>query len=276
MKMGTVARIRPTGRLGRLFSILAFAWVATAHASVAFVTRGPSGARPFDLHRDTFAFSNDTVLAYGVDEAGVLHISKRDKPVEFGHRCFVLARGVLQFEKFARFEPRQPKLSREEYRARMLRLFRIPLWSEGPREKIVFPGFPDLHAFSVAYEGLLKENLGNWLPSYLRVGNWRMTMGHLRIGQQWADEWLERSIMQGEPRALYLARFPHMNHVVIAFAMHREADGRTRFDVYDPNYPGTASWVDYVPSERSFNFEKRWYFPGGRVNVMRVFISPFH
>jgi hypothetical protein len=233
-------------------------------------------ARPFDLKRDTFSFSNDTVFAYGVDEAGHLHISKRDKPAEFGHRCFVLTRGVLQFDKFARFAPDQPKLSREEYRRRMLSLFRIPVWSSGPRERIVFPGFADLHSFSVAYEGLLKENLGNWFPSYLRIGNWRMTMGHLRWGQAAAARWLEDSVRRGELRAIYLARFPKMNHVVIVYAMKHLANGRTRFIVYDPNYPGEPSWVDYLPAERSFEFEKRWYFPGGRVNVMRVFISPFH
>jgi len=251
------------------FRLAVFALVLALGGSAAL-------ARPFDLKRDTFAFSNDTVFAYGVDEAGHLHISKREKPVEFSHRCFVLARGVLQFEKFARFAPDQPKLSRDEYRTRMRRLFRIPVWSSPRREPIVFPGFADLHSFSIAYEGLLKENLGNWLPSYLRVGNWRMTMGHLRAGQEAAAHWLEESVRRGELRAIYLARFPHMNHVVIVYDLKHLANGRTRFIVYDPNYPGEPSWVEYVPEQRSFEFQKRWYFPGGRVNVMRVFISPFH
>ena len=233
-------------------------------------------ARDFDLVRDTFAFSNDTVMKYGVDEAGQLHITKRDKPVEFGHRCFVLARGVLQFYKFAQFEPRQPKLSREEYKARMLRLFRIPVWASEQHEKVVFPGFADLHAFSIAYEGLLKENLGNWIPSYLRIGNWRMMMGHPRAGQERLEHWLVESMERGEPRALFLTRFPHMNHVVIVYRMEKRPDGRTRFLCYDPNYPGVPSWVEYIPEQRSFEFQKRWYFPGGRINVLRVFISPFH
>lgn len=233
-------------------------------------------ARPFDLKRDVFAFSNDTVFAYGVDEAGHLHIARREHPVQFSHRCFVLGRGVLQFWQFARFDPKQPKLTREEYRERILQICRIPVWSSGPREKIVFPGFADLHDFSHAYEGLLKENLGNWLPSYLRIGNWRMTMGHLRAGQAAADRWLEKSVKEGKLRAIYLARFPHMNHVVIVYAMSHLPNGNTRFQVYDPNYPAEPSWVDYVSAERSFNFQKRWYFPGGRVNVMRVFITPWH
>ncbi len=235
-----------------------------------------ASARDFDLRRDTFAFSNDTVMRYGLDEQGRLHISRRDKPVEYGHRCFVLARAVMQFHQFARFEPRQPKLSREEYRRRIKQLCRIAVWSRGPREKIVFPGFSDLHTFSIAYEGLLKENLGNWVPSYLRVGNWRMATGHVRAGQAAAGRWLAESMERGQLRALYLARFPSMNHVVVAYAMHPESNGNIRFDVYDPNYPNKPSWLLYRADQRSFEFDKRWYFPGGRVNVMRVFISPFH
>lgn len=234
------------------------------------------GARDFDLHRDTFAFSNDTVFHYGVDERGQLHINRREKPVAFGHRCFVLSRAALQFRQFARFEPRQPRLSREEYRRRILQVCRIPVWSGGPRAKIVFPGYADLHGFSRAYEGLLKEHLGNWLPSYLRVGNWRMAMPHPRAGQAAAARWLSASLDRGQPRALYLTRFPHMNHAVVPYAQQREAGGNISYLVYDPNYPDEPAWLFYRASERSFEFAPRWYFPGGRVNVMRVFISPFH
>ncbi len=246
-----------------LFLLVALA--ATCHA-----------ARPFDLRKDTFAFSNDTALLYGVDEQGQLQISRRETPADFTHRCFVLARGVLQFQQFARFAPKQPKLSRDEYRRRILEVSRIPVWSKGPHEPIIFPGYPDLHSFSVAYEGLLKENLGNWLPTYLRLGNWRMAMPHFREGQEAAAHWLASSVKEDRLRAVYLARFPRMNHVVVVYAMRPQANGDLRFLVYDPNYPNEPSWIDYRPSEKSFSFQKRWYFPGGRVNVMRVYLSPLH
>ncbi len=236
----------------------------------------PLHARDFDLRRDTFAFSNDTAWQYGVDERGRLHISRRDKPVDFSHRCFVLARAVLQFHQFARFAPERPKVSREEYRRLIKRVCRVAVWSGGPRERIVIPGYRDLHHFSVAYEGLMKENLGNWLPTYLRIGNWRMAMGHPRAGQAAAARWLERSVAEKKLRAVYIARFPKMNHVVVVYAQRREQNGDIRFIVYDPNYPSQPSWLLYRAAERSFDFEKRWYFPGGRVNVMRVFISPLH
>jgi hypothetical protein len=235
-----------------------------------------SQARPFDLHKDTFAFSNDTVFAYGVDEAGKLHINKRDKPAEFSHRCFVLTRADLQFWQFVRFAPELPKVSREEYGRLIRQICRIPVWSGGPRERIVIPGFANLHDFSVAYEGLMKENLGAWFPSYLRVGNWRMMFGHLRPFQAAAARWLLKSTQEHKLRAIYLARFPWMNHVVIVYAATPKPNGDIRFTVYDPNYPDQPSWVDFIAAESSFSFQKRWYFAGGRVNVMRVFISPFH
>jgi hypothetical protein len=251
----------------RYVSLLLAAWLVLAPSAQA---------RDFQLSRDVFAFSNDTALAYGVDEQGVLHINLRDKPAEFSHRCFVLARAAIQFQQFARFDPQAPKLSREEYRRRIKQLCRVPVWSSGPKEKIVFPGFADLHAFSIAYEGLLKENLGNWLPCYLRVGNWRMALGHPRVGQAAGARWLEKSVAEKKLRAVYLSRFPKMNHVVVVFAMKKLAGGDILFNVYDPNYPKEPAELTYRAARRSFDFEKRWYFPGGQVNVMRVFISPFH
>jgi hypothetical protein len=97
----------------------------------------------------------------------------------------------------------------------VLTLNRIPVWSRGPRERIVIPGFRDLRSFSIAYEGLLKENLGNWVASYFRIGNFRMAMGHPRAGQAKVARWLIDSLEKGRLPAVYLSRFPHMNHVVI-------------------------------------------------------------
>jgi hypothetical protein len=233
-------------------------------------------ARPFDLRRDTFAFSNDTAWAYGVDEAGKLHISARETPPQFAHSCFLLSRAVMQFWQFAEFAPERPKASREEYRRLMHAVFRIPVWSRGPAERIVIPGFRDLRSFSEGYEGLLKENLGSWVASYFRIGNFRMAMGHPRSGQAMVARCLEESLAQGRIRALYLSRFPHMNHAVVVYRVARGPGGDLRFSVYDPNYPAQPASLTYVAARRSFEFEKRWYFPGGQLNAMRIYVSPLH
>ena len=258
--------------------LAAFLLAPVAYSTPAApATQAPAPKRrPFDLQRDTFAFSNDTAWQYGVDEQGQLHISFRKTPAEYTHRCFVLTRAVLQFDQFATFAPKQPRLSREEYRRRIKQLCRIPVWASGPKERIVFPGYTDLHDFSIAYEGLLKETLGNWWPTYWRVGNWRMALGHPRFGQAKGARWLAQSMDEGKLRAIYMSKFPKMNHVVIPYQLRREAEGNMTFWVYDPNYPSEPSWVFYRASKRSFEFEPRWYFPGGQVNVMRIYISPFH
>ncbi|MEQ1861436.1 MAG: hypothetical protein ABMA13_16050 [Chthoniobacteraceae bacterium] len=237
---------------------------------------GSGLAREFDVRRDTFAFANETVFQYGIDERGDLNISRREKPPEYAHRCFVMARAVMQFWQFARFEPRRVRLSREEYAALIRRISRVPVWSDGPSERIVVPGFRDLREFSEVMPGVLQENLGAWLPTYLRVGNYRMAMGHLRAGQAAAARWLAESMDEGKLRGIYIARFPSLNHCLVAYRVERRTGGDLRFWLYDPNYPAKPCWLDYRAAERSFDFEPRWYFAGGRVNVMRVYISPFH
>src|SRR6266446_10778767 len=59
-------------------------------------------ARDFDPRRDAFAFSNETVLSYEVDRAGILHIKTRATPAHLTHRCFCFTRSAMQFWKFAR------------------------------------------------------------------------------------------------------------------------------------------------------------------------------
>jgi hypothetical protein len=238
-----------------------------------------SAAAPthFDWRTDTIAFSNDTVFAYGIDEAGHLSIHRRKTPARFAHRCFVLARAVLQFHKFARFAPDQPRTTAAEYRRLLLHLFRIPVWmpERQPGSRVVIPGYHDLNEFSRAWENLMKETMGNWFPTYLRVGNWRMIGPFPRFGQANACAQILRGLDRGKLQAVYLTRFPKMNHCVILFDFHLRRTG-IRFDAYDPNYPNTLSWVDYVSNERGFDFERRWFWPGGRVNLMRVYLSPFH
>jgi hypothetical protein len=233
----------------------------------------------FDWHADTIAFSNDTVFAYGIDEAGRLSIHRRETPARFAHRCFVLARTVLEFHKFARFAPDEPKAAEAEYRARVVRVCRIPVWmpERAARRRIVIPGYRDLNEFSRAHENAMKETMGNWFPTYLRVGNWRMIGPFPRFGQANAYGQIVRGLDRGKLQAVYLTRFPRMNHCVILFDYHvLDGGSRTRFDAYDPNYPNTLSWVEYDAKARGFDFERRWFWPGGRVNLMRVYISPIH
>ena len=140
----------------------------------------------------------------------------------------------------------------------------------------MIPRFRDLHSFSAQYEQLIKQNIGEWVPTYLRFGNWRIVHPTPRSGQKQLANWLSEEIDKGNLRAVYLYRLPWMNHVVVVHDYKHLPNGDTKFSVYDPNYPDSDSTLLYRADERSFDFPKRWYWTGGRVNAMRVYTSPFH
>jgi len=232
----------------------------------------------FDARTDVFAFSNDTVFAYGTDEKGRLTMHLREKPAEFSHRCFALTRAVMQFHQFARFDPSLPKLKPEEYRSLAKKICRIPVWwpLPEPQRLVVIPGYKNLWDFSKSNEHMLKEELGNWFPTYVRPGNWRMAFPFPRIGQEWAAENLTCAIDHGRLQTVYLARNLYMNHCVVLYDYHRSTGGDLTFDLYDPNYPGQKGALYYHADGRWFDFPKRWFWTGGRVNLMRVYLTPWH
>jgi hypothetical protein len=230
--------------------------------------------RDFDPGKDAFAFANETVLAYDVDEAGNLRVKSKATPGHLTHRCFCFTRSIMQFWNFARFEPRQPRLSEKEYRGRLRELFRIPVWSRRT-ERIVFPGYRNLWDFSHAHQQLVEAELGSWELTYLRPGNWRMACPLVRFLQRGIAEDLFAHVSRGELRAMYLAKFPSMNHAVIVYSAKRLPGGGFRFQVYDSNYAGQAARLDYDPKRNLFDFERRYYWPGGALRAFPVYTSPF-
>ena len=232
-------------------------------------------AREFDPRRDVFAFSNETVLAYDVDQAGNMRVTARETPGHLTHRCFCFTRAVMQFWNFARFDPRGARLPAAEYRVRLRSLFRIPVWSKRT-ERIVFPGYGNLWDFSRAHRQLVEEELGSWVLTYFRPGNWRMACPLVRFMQRRIAENVFADVSRGRLRAVYLAKFPSMNHAVIAYAAQRLPGGGIRFRVYDSNYAGEWARLDYVPGRNLFDFERRFYWPGGELRAFQVYTSPFH
>jgi hypothetical protein len=232
----------------------------------------------FDWPRDSLSFSNDTVLSYGTDERGHLTMHAREKPVAYSHRCFVLARAIMQFHQFARFAPDLPRVSDVEYRRLIRKVSRIPTWqrSRPDERRVVIPGYSDLRHFSRGREMLLKQELGEWWPSYVRLGNWRMVFPFSPADQKTAGAKLIERLDRSDLQAVYITVFPWMNHCIVLFDYHRLANGDVKFDICDPNYPNAPGALFYRAATRSFDFPKRWYWTGGRVNLLRVYISPFH
>ena len=98
---------------------------------------------------DTFAFRNDS------------RIHHRGKPDLYASRCFVLGRAVVQFQRFARFEPGAPRLAAAEYTALVQRITRRAPW-RAPlpvAERVVVPGFGSLHELTREAEAAVKAGL---------------------------------------------------------------------------------------------------------------------
>ncbi len=232
-------------------------------------------ARDFDPRRDGFAFSNQTVFAYEFTSTGGIREHTKEHPADFKQRCLCMVRGTLQFWKFARFDPKVPKLAETEYRTRLRELFRISPWHQtrAAKDRLIFPGYTDLWSFSAAHRRLVQEEIGAWLPTYLRLGNWRMAWPFTRLAQGSIARDIASALRYG-PQGVYLAKFPHMNHGVVVYAATPLPAGGLRFKVYDPNYAGKTARLDYLPARKLFDFEKRFYWPGGELRAFRIYLSP--
>lgn len=232
----------------------------------------------FNRLQDTLAFPNDTFYANGRDESAVIPNGADGYPPVYLHRCFVFTRAVIQFHKFARFDPHARRLSEEEYGALIRRISRIPTWwpAFSKERAIVVPGYKNLRDFSTARQHAFQQNLGGWFITYLRIGNWRMIYPSLPSFREIAAKKIMARLDRGELQAVYLSVFPRMNHTVVIYGYERLKNGDVVFTCYDPNYHNTSNWLLFDAKARQFVYQKRWFFPGGPVKLMRIYISPVH
>jgi len=139
-------------RFGFLLSVLVLSGCAH-HATFS------RAERSFQFGRDTFAFANETVWQYDQGQR-LQKETGRIKEEKYSRRCFVMSRASLQFWKFAHFEPRASKLSSKVLAERIRLITRREVWREplSPTEKIVIPGYVNLHEFSRQEGSLLRQH----------------------------------------------------------------------------------------------------------------------
>jgi hypothetical protein len=237
-------------------------WTATAES------------KTFDFQRDTFGFANQTYFDYKpLTDTQTQIIRRRGRVPDFSRHCFQLCRAVLQFFKFAEFRPDLPKVSESEYQEIVRRVSRIPAWSSGPRSKVVVPGYQDLHNFSLGETLTVQKNLGLWWPSYWRIGNWRIVNPVPRSGQEQMAKWLRTALDAQQIRDVYITRFKPINHCLVVYHYDSRPNGDLVFDVYDANQPGKLVHLSYHASDRSFYYDKTWYYRGGLVSVLPLYVS---
>ena len=232
--------------------------------------------RPFRYGPDHFAFANETVWNY----VGGQHQeeSRSDEP-RYTRRCFVVVRAAVQFWKFARFEPSGKPLPPKELADRIRQVADIDVWKapRAAKDRIVFPGYPDLHALSAAFPAVFEENMGLGWPIYFRFGNLPISFYVSRGLEEQVNKEVFGDLAQGYPTILWLYNFPSLsiNHAVVVFSGKKEKD-RYVYQVYDPNYVDVPKRLEFDAATKTFSYQKTFYFPGGPIEARPVYRGMFH
>ncbi len=232
----------------------------------------------FDFGRDTFAFPNELVWEYPLDEAtGTMTPRRREPPPTYAHRCFVLVRAARQFFYHATFVPGAPRPDPALLRGLVRGVFaRTVLRPSAPGARIVIPGFAGLRELSQTHESLLKHEGGGAWRSYVLRSHWRMVFPISRAHQQRTASRLKAQIDGGAIPIIHLVRFPQLtiNHGMLLFEARTTSEA-IEFLAYDPNLPGAPARLTYQPSTQTFDLPRNHYWPGGRLDILQIYQNWF-
>ncbi len=248
---------------------IAVALVTSLFASRARLAAALRRPRPEPVLRfgvDTFAFRNDS------------RIHHRGQPDLYTNWCFVLARAVVQFQRFARFDAGGPRLSSAEYTALVRQVTRRGAWRAPlpPDDRIVIPGFASLHALSAAETPAVKAGLGGRLPSLVHWTNWRLVYPHPRAQQERIAAETVRELQAGRPVQWLISDFPRiaLNHSVLVYEYRPAGGDRVDFAVFDPNDPSQPGVIRFDRRERRFRPERLCGVDVPHLRAFRMYYSP--
>ena len=111
-----------------------------------------------------------------------------------------MSRTVVQFHKFARFDPGSPALGDKQLAHRIRDVTRRAPWHPAlpAAKRVVFPGYHDLRELSEQRGFILQKNIGLGWPAYLRIGNSRMFFLHSVTYQEKTHRLLNAGPRSGE------------------------------------------------------------------------------
>ena len=248
----------------RLFLL---ALVVSGCASVAPIDA--AGRRPAspDLVRfgvDTFAFPNES------------RSKNPGKPDLYANYCFVMARGVTQFQRFARFDAAAPRLTPQEYVARVKDVVAQAPWEDPwPADRrIVIPGYASLHEFSRAQEAAVKEGLGGRFWTLVHWTNWRVTFPVTRGHQATVAREVMDELDAGHLVQLLVTNWPkpELNHTVVAFG-YRPGPQGMEFVVWDPNDPAEPGVMTFDSEAGRFRASHIYDTEPGLIRAFRMYYS---
>jgi hypothetical protein len=245
--------------------------VALLLSACASVPTAPAAVRPdgaavagFSFGADTFAFPNE------------IRARHPDRDDLYANYCFVLARGLRQFFRFARFEPTAPALTHEGYVDRVRALAaRVPWAPSGATdERVVIPGYANLREFSRAQQAAVKEGLGGRFWTLVHWTNWRVTFPVTRGHQATVARAIMDELDAGRLAQLLVTNWPkpELNHTVVAFAYRPGAHG-VEFSVWDPNDPAEPGVMTFEAEVSRFRASRLYDTEPGLIRAFRMYYS---
>ncbi len=251
---------------------LALATLLLPLAARAYQPPAIAAPAPLRYPDDTFAFKNETVWNY---VGGTVHPETDEtRPRQYTQRCFVLSRSIVQFWKFARFDPALPPLDAAALAARIRQVTERSVWlpALAPKDRIVIPGYHESPRSQRPDDLCLPGQLGLGWPFYFRIGNGVIALWVTRALEDRLNGEIFHDLQMNTPTILWVYRFPSlkMNHVVVVYSGIRDATGY-HYHVYDPNYRDRFSHFDYDPKTRTFSFQPVYFFKGGPVTVRSIY-----
>lgn len=238
-------------------------WISAPTLDIALRAAPPAPAIRFGV--DTFAFANENRTIY------------RGKPDLYPNWCFVMARAVTQFHRFARFDPAAPRVTTDEYAARVGRITARAPWRAPlpPHERIVIPGYGALNEFSRAEERAVKAGLTARFWSWIHWTNWRVIYPMPGAHQEGVARETVAELQSGRAVQWLITNLPvlELNHTVVVYAYHA-GSGLIDFVVYDPNDPAVPGTIRFDQQARRFSSTRLYNTSVGPIRAFRMYYSP--
>ena len=252
-------------RVVGLSVVLIVAAGCTSAPALDVALRTPTSAPALRFGVDTFAFANENRVKY------------RGKPDLYANWCFVMARAVTQFHRFARFDPAAPLVTADEYAERVRQVTARPPWHRAlpPDERVVIPGYASLHELSQAQERAVKAGLTGRIASWLHWTNWRVVYPMPRAQQEAVARETLAELQAGRPVQWLITNLPtiDLNHTVLVYDYWADGDA-IEFRVYDPNDKAVPGTVRFDVAERRFWATRLYDARVGQIRAFRMYYSP--
>ncbi|OGK85727.1 MAG: hypothetical protein A2X52_07470 [Candidatus Rokubacteria bacterium GWC2_70_16] len=251
-------------RLAILLALSLAGCASVAHLDALGARPAPPVAIRFGV--DTFAFPNES------------RAKNPDKPDLYANYCFVMARAVTQFHRFARFDPAAPRLDPAGYARRVSEVVARPPWRAplAADERVMIPGYASLHDLSREQEAAVKEGLVGRLWTLLHWTNWRVVFP----APGWHQERVARETLAeleaGRPVQLLVTNFPtiELNHTVVAYDYRVNGNGELDLVVYDPNDPRVPGTITFDREARRFVATRLFDTTPGPIRAYRMYYGP--